>query len=76
MADHGFWTYAQKDASKLALVEPDGREWTRGELHAACNRIVHGLRALGLGKGDVVAAVLPNDAAIIELYLAVSQAGM
>jgi len=76
MADHGFWTYATKDPSKLALVEPDGREWTRGELHASCNRIVHGLRAMGLGKGDVVAAVLPNDAAIIELYLAVTQAGM
>jgi long-chain acyl-CoA synthetase len=76
MADHGFWTYAAKDPSQLALVEPDGRTWTRGELHASCNRIVHGLRALGLGKGDVVAAVLPNDAAIIELYLAVAQAGM
>ena len=76
MADHGFWNYAQKDPSKLALVEPDGREWTRGELLASCNRIVHGLRALGLGKGDVVAAVLPNEAAIIELYLAVAQAGM
>jgi long-chain acyl-CoA synthetase len=76
MADHGFWTYAQKDPSKLALVEPDGRTWTRGELAASCNRIVHGLRALGLGKGDVVAAVLPNEAAIIELYLAVAQAGM
>ena len=76
MADHGFWTYAQKDPSRLALVEPDGRQWTRGELHADCNRIVHGLRALGLGKGDVVAALLPNEAAIIELYLAVTQAGM
>ncbi len=76
MADHGFWNYATKDPSALALVEPDGREWTRGELVASCNRIVHGLRALGLGKGDVVAAVLPNDVAIIELYLAVAQAGM
>ena len=76
MADHGFWNYAAKDPNQLALVEPDGREWTRGELVASCNRIVHGLRALGLGKGDVVAAVLPNDAAIIELYLAVAQAGM
>ena len=76
MADHGFWNYAAKDPARLALVEPDGREWTRGELVASCNRIVHGLRALGLGKGDVVAAVLPNDASIIELYLAVAQAGM
>ena len=57
MADHGFWNYAAKDPGALALVEPDGREWTRGELLASCNRIVHGLRALGLGKGDVVAAV-------------------
>jgi long-chain acyl-CoA synthetase len=56
----------RQDRGALALVEPDGREWTRGELRAACNRIVHGLSALGLGKGDVVAAVLQNDAAIIE----------
>jgi long-chain acyl-CoA synthetase len=76
MADHGFWNYAQKDPAALALVEPDGREWTRGELAAACNRIVHGLRALGLGKGDVVAALLPNASPVIELYLAVAQAGM
>mgnify|MGYP003468295244 CR=1 FL=1 len=48
MADHGFWNYAAKDPGALALVEPDGREWTRGELLASCNRIVHGLRALGL----------------------------
>ena len=41
MADHGFWTYAQKDPSKLALVEPDGREWTRGELR----RVVQSHRA-------------------------------
>ena len=55
MAEHGFWTFAQRDPSKLALVAPDGREWTRGELLADCNRIVHGLRALGLEHGDTVA---------------------
>ncbi|HEY8494020.1 MAG TPA: acyl-CoA synthetase [Myxococcota bacterium] len=76
MADHGFWNYAQRNPAALALVDAQGRTRTRGELHAACNRIVHGLRALGLGKGDCVAAVLPNDPALIELYLAVAQAGM
>ena len=76
MADHGFWNYAQKDPKALALVAPDGRTLSRGELLAAANRIVHGLRALGLGKGDCVAALLPNDPALIELYLAVAQAGM
>ncbi len=76
MADHGFWNYAQRDPSRLALVDPDGREISRGELLAASNRLVHGLRKLGLGKGDCVAAVLPNGAEVIELYLAVAQAGM
>ena len=75
MADLGFWNFAQKDPSKLALVAPDGREWTRGELLAECNRLVHGLRALGLEPGDSVAAVLPNSAEFIALYLACAQAG-
>jgi len=76
MTDLGFWNLARRDPQALALVDPDGREWTRGELLAAANRIVHGLRALGLGRGDCVAAVLPNSAEMIQLYLAVTQAGM
>ncbi len=76
MADHGFWNHAQRNPAALALVDAEGGTRTRGELHAAANRIVHGLRALGLGKGDCVAAVLPNDPALLELYLAVCQAGM
>jgi long-chain acyl-CoA synthetase len=75
MADLGFWNFAQKDPKKLALVAPDGREWTRGELLAECNRLVHGLRAAGLEKGDSVAAVLPNSAEFFALYLACAQAG-
>jgi long-chain acyl-CoA synthetase len=75
MSDLGFWNFAQRDPAQLALAAPDGREWSRGELLAACNQVVHGLRALGLEKGDCVAAVLPNDATMFELYLAVVQAG-
>jgi long-chain acyl-CoA synthetase len=67
MADLGFWNFARRDPSQLALVDPDGREWTRGELLARCNQVVHGLRALGLEKGDCVATVLPNGAPMIEL---------
>ncbi len=36
---------------------------------------MHGLRALGLKQGDCVATVLPNAAAMIEVYLAAGQAG-
>jgi long-chain acyl-CoA synthetase len=76
MTELGFWNLAQRDPGALALVDPAGREWTRGELLSAANRIVHGLRALGLGRGDCVAAVLPNSAEMIQLTLAVTQAGM
>ena len=76
MAELGFWSFAQRDPSKLALVAPDGREWTRGELFAEANRIAHGLRALGLGKGDCVAVVLPNCAEFFAVNLAVTQIGM
>ena len=54
MSQLGFWSFAQREPEKLALVA-DGREWTRGELLAEANRIAHGLRALGLEKGDAVA---------------------
>jgi len=75
MSQLGFWNLAQAEPGALALVDPSGREWTRGELLAACNRIVHGLRALGLRRGDCVAAVLPNGAEFIQVYLAATQAG-
>jgi long-chain acyl-CoA synthetase len=75
MADLGFWNFAQRDPDVLALVTPDGRELSRGELLAEANRLVHGLRALGVQKGDAVATVVPNGQTPIELYLAAFQAG-
>jgi len=76
MAELGFYNFAQRDPSKLAVVDPSGREYTRGEILAAANRISHGLRALGLRKDDCVAAVLPNSAEFLQLYLATFQCGM
>jgi long-chain acyl-CoA synthetase len=76
MSDYGFWNLAQRDPSHLALVTPDGRELTAGALLARANRLTHGLRALGLGVGDVLAAVVPNGAPMIEAYLGATQAGM
>ena len=74
MSDYGFWNLAQKDPAHVALIEPDGRKVTAGELLAAENRLVHGLRSLGLTQGDCIATVLPNGAPMIELYLAAGQA--
>jgi long-chain acyl-CoA synthetase len=72
----GFWAFAESNPQQLALVDPAGREWSRGELLAECNRIAHGLRELGLEKGDTVAAILPNCAEFVALNLAVTQIGM
>lgn len=76
MGDFGFWNLAAQNPDHLALVDPSGREIKAGELLAAANQLVHGLRALGLQAGDCVATVLPNGAAMIELYLAATQAGL
>ncbi len=75
MADMGFWNFAQRDPSKLALVAPDGKEWTRGELFSLQNQIAHGLRAAGLARGDAVAIAMPNCAEFIATNLACAQAG-
>jgi long-chain acyl-CoA synthetase len=76
MSELGFWNFAARDPEKLALVDPTGREWSRGGLLAEANRVAHGLRALGLGKGGCVAAVVPNCAEFMALHLAVTQIGM
>ncbi len=76
MSQLSFYKFAERGPGVLALVDPDRREWSRRELLAASNRICHGLRALGVEKGDCVAAVLPNSAEMIQLYLALFQSGM
>jgi len=76
MPELGFWNLAQREPAVLALVAPDGREWSRGELLAEANRVAHGLRSLGLEKGDCVAVVLPNCAEFLAIYLAVTQIGV
>ena len=75
MNELGFWRIAAAHPTHLALVDSDGREIRAGELLARANRLVHGLRRLGLAQGATVATVLPNEAAMIEAYLAVAQAG-
>jgi long-chain acyl-CoA synthetase len=75
MADFTLWNHGQANPDHLALVEPDGTGHTAGELFASSNQLVHGLRSLGLQRGDAVAAVLPNSAAMVELNLACLQAG-
>jgi len=75
MEIRGFWRAAAAQPERVALIEPDGRRVSAGELLAAGHELVHGLRALGLARGDVVALALPNGAPVFELLLAAMQAG-
>src|SRR3954470_7576400 len=75
MASLGFWSIAENDPDRVAVIEPDHTEHTAGALLAAANQVVHGLRDLGLGHGDAVAVLLPNGAPFLEVLLAATQAG-
>jgi long-chain acyl-CoA synthetase len=75
MAAENFWGFAARNPSHVVLVEPDGNAVSAGELLASSNQLVYGLRALGLERGDAIAAMLPNSRAAYELYLAMQQAG-
>jgi long-chain acyl-CoA synthetase len=72
----GVWRIAAEDPSRVAAIEAGGATYTFGELAERANRLTHGLRSLGLGVGDAVAAVLPNEASMLELNLAALQGGL
>jgi long-chain acyl-CoA synthetase len=72
----GFWTIAAADPDRMAIVDVEERVTTFGGLLAASNQVAHGLRTLGLQRGDAIAVVLPNEPAFLELYLAASQIGL
>ena len=71
----GFWNLAAADPGQLAVVDPDGTEYSAGELLERSNRLVHALRSLGVERGDAVAVVLPNGILPLTCLLAAQQAG-
>lgn len=75
MGDLGFWALAHENPEHLALVGPDGTEYTSKQLLERANQLVHGLRKLDLHEGDVVATLLPNCVEMFDVYLAALQAG-
>src|SRR5437660_1116701 len=71
----GIWGVAAENPTRPAITDADGTTITYGELAARSNQLVRGLRDLGLRHGDVVAAVLANEPAMLELYAAALQGG-
>ncbi|MEV1175231.1 AMP-binding protein [Nonomuraea sp. NPDC049784] len=72
----GFYAIAAADPARRAVIDFDGTETSYGELLARVNQVSHGLRARGLGTGDVVAGVLPNGIDAIVMLMATAQIGL
>ena len=71
----GFWHIAEDRPDAVAIAHsPDGA-CTFGELAASAHRLVHGLRARGVGAGAIVAVLAPNGVLPVQVSLACQQAG-
>jgi acyl-CoA synthetase (AMP-forming)/AMP-acid ligase II len=72
----GSWTArrARKTPERVA-VEYGDRSWTYGELHERVLRLAHGLRDLGVRRGDRVAYLGPNHPALLETFFAAGVLG-
>ncbi|MHC3004439.1 AMP-binding protein [Gordonia sp. GN26] len=73
----GVWWIAEDHPDQPAIVaSPSGRTLTFGELTGSAHRLVHALRANGLGAGDIVAYALPNDVDPVIWQLACAEMGI
>ena len=72
----GFWYLAEEYPDQPAVVaSPSGVTLTFAELAGRAHQLVHGLRARGLGAGDIFAYALPNDVDMLCWQLAAQEGG-
>jgi len=69
-----FARHARYRPERLAVICGDQR-LTYREYNQQINRLANALSALGIGKGDKVATILPNCLALLETYWAVGKIG-
>lgn len=60
---------------RAAFVDPDGARMSYADLHARSDEVAAGLRAAGVGPGDVVLLRLPSDSAYVVAYAAAAKVG-
>lgn len=75
MSSVGFWSIAQENPERTAVISAAGEKQTFGQLFERVNQISHGLRGLGLKKGGAVAIVMSNVPEYLEVFLATQQIG-
>jgi len=72
----GFWRIATADPDRVAIIDADGRVLSYGELLEHSRAIARGLDALGLRRGDAIAAILPNHRTFLGTWLAATESGL
>ena len=60
---------------RLFLQDEDGRRFNNREFNERVNRTAHALTALGVGKGERVAALLLNSIEFLEIFFACGKTG-
>jgi long-chain acyl-CoA synthetase len=76
MTSIGLWNIANERPERPAVIGPDGRTTSYGELAATANRYGRGLRAMGLEPGDSIVLMLPNGPEVPAVYFAAIQIGL
>lgn len=64
----------QRTPEKVAIVSGQTR-WTYADLARQADQVARGLRARGVGKGDVVSIQLPNCPEFVAIHLAATRIG-
>ncbi|MGV8882314.1 MAG: AMP-binding protein [Rhodoglobus sp.] len=70
----GVWEWARVQPDRVA-IETEKETVSFGELAGRANQLSRALRDLGIGREDVVAAIVRNDKEYFQLVLAASQIG-
>lgn len=69
--------YASHAGDRIALIIPStGESRSYAELECAANRGAHFLRSHGLRRGDVIAVLIENEAAIFDIAWAAQRIGL
>ncbi|MGK2947886.1 MAG: class I adenylate-forming enzyme family protein [Acidimicrobiales bacterium] len=66
---------AERFGDRPAMVDPDGSVLTYADLHRRSDAVAAGLRAEGVGPGDVVLLRLPSDSGYVVAYAAAAKLG-
>ena len=66
---------AERFGPRTAFVDPDGTPLSYADLDARSDEVAVGMRAEGVGPGDVVLLRLPSDATYVVAYAAAAKVG-